>query len=83
MRQLAPYLNLGTQMAATILVLGGAGWWIDSKWQSAPWGLIVGLMLGAAVGLTQFLRMIQQLLKKPQEQHEEEMTDVKGDSVGQ
>jgi F0F1-type ATP synthase assembly protein I len=65
MRQLAPYLNLGAQMATTILVLGGVGWWIDSTWQSTPWGLIVGLLLGSALGLTQFLRMIQQLLKKP------------------
>ncbi|MBS1560078.1 MAG: AtpZ/AtpI family protein [Bacteroidetes bacterium] len=52
-------------MATTILVLGGVGWWIDSTWRSSPWGLIVGLLLGSALGLTQFLRMIQQLLKKP------------------
>lgn len=68
---MAPYLNLGAQMAVTILVLGGAGWWIDSKWLTAPWGLIIGLMLGSALGLTQFLRMIQQLLNRPKEEENE------------
>ncbi|CAN5554665.1 hypothetical protein BH10BAC6_BH10BAC6_08330 [soil metagenome] len=75
MRQMAPYLNLGAQMAVTILVLGGAGWWIDSKWQTTPWGLIIGLMLGSALGLTQFLRMIQQLLKRPKEVDNEEVEE--------
>lgn len=83
MRQLAPYANLGAQMAATILVLGGAGWWIDSTWQTTPWGLIIGLMLGSALGLTQFLRTTQQLLSKPPEPDMETTADEKEDTIGQ
>lgn len=66
-RQLAPYMALGWQMSVTICLLGGIGWWIDSRWNTSPTGLLVGLMAGAAVGLIQFFRAIGQLAKRPTE----------------
>lgn len=72
MRQLAPYLNLGAQMAVTIVALGAAGWWFDSWKGSTPWGLIVGLVLGSTLGLVQFLRMVQQLLARPKETNDDD-----------
>jgi len=60
MRQAAPYLLLGTQMAATVIVLGGIGWWIDSI-ASDPLILVIGLSVGSGVGLVQFLRSVHRL----------------------
>ena len=61
MRQAAPYLLLGTQMAATVIVLGGIGWWIDSIASTEPVILIIGASVGSVVGLVQFLRSVQRL----------------------
>ncbi len=61
MRQAAPYLLLGTQMAATVIVLGGIGWWIDSIASTDPLILVIGLSVGSGVGLVQFLRSVHRL----------------------
>ncbi|HLP27373.1 MAG TPA: AtpZ/AtpI family protein [Candidatus Didemnitutus sp.] len=61
MRQAAPYLLLGTQMAATVIVLGGIGWWIDSIASTDPLILVIGLSVGSVVGLVQFLRSVHRL----------------------
>lgn len=66
-RQLAPYLNLGTQLAASVLILGGAGWFADKYLNTAPWLLVIGLCLGSTIGLIQFLRTVSQLSKRDKE----------------
>jgi F0F1-type ATP synthase assembly protein I len=67
MRELAPYLMLGTQLAVTVLFLGGIGWLIDDRFGSTPWGLVGGLCLGGVVGFVQFLRSTQRLLERDQQ----------------
>lgn len=71
MRQLAPYLSLGTQLTATVLLLGGAGWLIDDRMSSEPWGLVIGLCVGSVVGFVNFLRSVQQQLRREQQQNKE------------
>lgn len=68
MASLAPYLALGSQMAAFVVVLGAVGWLIDQQLGTEPWALIIGLILGCVVGFSQFLRNVQRLLKRDQEQ---------------
>ncbi len=72
MRQLAPYMVLGTQLAAAVLVLGGAGWLIDDHFATDPWGLVIGLCVGSVVGFYQFLKNVQQLLARDQDQRTKE-----------
>jgi len=71
MRQLAPYLTLGTQMAVTVLFLAGAGWWIDDSFETSPWGLVIGSILGCVIGFYQFLHSLQVLLKREKERQTE------------
>ncbi|MFN4908200.1 MAG: AtpZ/AtpI family protein [Bacteroidota bacterium] len=61
MQQLAPYMALGGQLAATVLVCTALGWWIDTMLESEPIGLVSGAVLGSIVGLMQFLRMVIRL----------------------
>lgn len=42
----AEYLALGTQIAATMVVPVVIGIYIDKKWETTPWGLISGMILG-------------------------------------
>jgi F0F1-type ATP synthase assembly protein I len=67
MRELAPYLTLGTQLTMTVLFLGGIGWLIDDSYGTSPWWLVVGLILGCVIGFYQFLRSLQQMLKRDKE----------------
>jgi ATP synthase protein I len=57
-RAAAPYISAVWRMVGGVLVGGGAGWLIDEKLHSSPWGLIVGLFLGMGAG---FYAMIQGL----------------------
>ena len=34
-----------------------AGWMVDKWLGSAPWGLIIGIVLGSAAGLFEFVRL--------------------------
>lgn len=67
MRQIAPYLSLGTQLAASVLVPGGAGWLADRYLNTQPWLLVVGLSLGSILGMMQFFRTVSQLSKRDKE----------------
>jgi F0F1-type ATP synthase assembly protein I len=58
---------MGTQMAVSVLVCGAIGWFIDSKADSTPIGLLVGLIVGSAIGLFQFLRAVRQPNKRDQD----------------
>lgn len=68
--ELAPYLSLGTQMTATIAVLGFAGWYLDSQFESSPLWTIVGLVVGSIAGLYGFLRQVSVLQRKRDETRE-------------
>jgi F0F1-type ATP synthase assembly protein I len=56
MQQLAPYMGLGLQLAAAMVAFGAFGWWLDSRFDTSPWLLIVGLLLGATGGMIHLVR---------------------------
>lgn len=59
MRQVAPYLNIGSQLAAAVLVLGAAGWFLDRWLKSEPTYLLIGLVSGCVVGFFQLFRSLR------------------------
>ena len=61
MQQLAPYLGLGVQLAATVVLCGAAGYWVDASFGTSPIGLASGVVVGSVVGMVQFLRTVQTL----------------------
>lgn len=45
-------VRIGTEMLAALIVGGGLGWVIDTYLLgSTPWGMVVGLVLGATAGV--------------------------------
>ncbi|MFO1518168.1 MAG: AtpZ/AtpI family protein [bacterium] len=52
------YGAVGFQLVAAILVGAFLGQWLDRKWGSSPWLLLVGLSLGCAAGFYQLFRLI-------------------------
>ncbi len=52
----------GTFEAVGAVLLGcGVGFWIDSSWETAPWGVLVGAVIGFAAMVLRLLRLGQEL----------------------
>src|SRR5262245_62511674 len=50
------YAGIGFEIVAPVLLGVFAGRWLDTRWGSRPWLLIVGSVLGIVVGFYSFLR---------------------------
>ncbi len=63
MQQNAPYLTLGIQMAFTVALGAGIGWWLTDRTGNSLWlGLCAGL--GAVMGLGYFILVVLRMEKK-------------------
>lgn len=56
MQQLAPFMGMGIQLAAAMAAFGALGWWLDSRFDTDPWMLVAGVMLGAVGGMISIIR---------------------------
>ncbi|MBX3235925.1 MAG: AtpZ/AtpI family protein [Nitrospiraceae bacterium] len=53
-------VRIGTELLAALIVGGGLGWVVDTYlFDSNPWGLVVGLIFGAAAGMRNAYRAAQ------------------------
>lgn len=50
------YTSLGIELAAAVALPTFLGVWADRRWDSKPWGFLVGFCLGLAGGLYRFVR---------------------------
>jgi F0F1-type ATP synthase assembly protein I len=57
-REIGPFLTLGTSLAATVLAGVGAGYWLDRRLGTEPILLVVGSVLGILVAGYQFWKTI-------------------------
>ncbi len=49
-----------TLFAAVVIMLA-AGWLVDNYFESSPWGIVGGVVLGSILGLYQFVRITSQI----------------------
>lgn len=54
---LAPYISLGVQLFASVVLAGALGWWLDNVFDASPVLFVVMLCVGCVSGLTYFLRI--------------------------
>jgi ATP synthase protein I len=47
----------GLTLFASVVSVGAAGWFLDRWLGTQPWLLVVGIALGSAVGLFEFVRL--------------------------
>lgn len=71
-RKLAPYLNIGYVMAASIALFTWLGYFLDKRWQTFPWLTITGAVLGIVTGFYNFFKTVFLLDKKNQNRHPDE-----------
>jgi len=53
------YGTLGIEMLATILIGTLAGNWLDGRFHTEPWLLILGFLLGAGAGFRGIFRLLK------------------------
>ena len=52
------YAGLGLQYALTVALLAALGWWLDTRWGTMPWCLVVGAVLGSVAGFFNLVRAV-------------------------
>ena len=40
------YAGIGIEYTAAVAGFGLVGWWIDSSWDTSPWGVLIAVALG-------------------------------------
>ncbi|MDI1241040.1 MAG: AtpZ/AtpI family protein [bacterium] len=63
-RQSGLAYSAGIVLFASVAFMLVIGWGADLLFGSSPWGIVVGLTLGALVGFFQFFRLTSQIFKK-------------------
>jgi F0F1-type ATP synthase assembly protein I len=71
LREYSPYLTLGFQLAAAVVVFSLIGAWLDSRWDTSPWLLLCGLLLGSVGGFVKFFKTISDLERHDKERRED------------
>ena len=47
----------GIALFASVATFCAVGWFVDKWFRTDPWGLIIGIVLGSAAGLYEFVRI--------------------------
>jgi F0F1-type ATP synthase assembly protein I len=70
LKESAPYLGLGVQLAATTALLAFIGIFLDNKFNTKPIWILVCTFFGAFAGLYNFIKNILQANKKKKQGQE-------------
>jgi F0F1-type ATP synthase assembly protein I len=63
-RKIGPYLGLGTQLAATIILMFFLGRWLDNQFNTEPFLMIAFSLIGGFAGIYNFIKTVLTLNKK-------------------
>ncbi len=66
-RVAGPYLTLGIQFAAALLICVFIGKWVDGRYDTAPAFTLVGGLLGIVAGFYHFLKTVMGWQNKPED----------------
>jgi ATP synthase protein I len=53
--------SVGIEMAVATFVGWGAGYWLDNRFETGPWLMLVGLLLGVVAGFRGLIRTANQV----------------------
>ena len=58
MRTVVRYSHLGITLAVTVAVCVFGGRWLDTRWDTEPWLMLLGAFFGIGAGLYHFIRSV-------------------------
>jgi hypothetical protein len=63
-KELGRYGGVGIELVLAILILAGAGHWLDERyWGARGWGMAAGFLLGVAAGVRNLMRVAARMQK--------------------
>jgi|CXWL01.1.fsa_nt_gi F0F1-type ATP synthase assembly protein I len=65
LREVGPYLGIGTMLAGTVGIAYALGYWLDGLFGTKPTMAFVAGILGVVVALIQFVRFASRPTPKP------------------
>jgi F0F1-type ATP synthase assembly protein I len=67
-RNFVPFLTMGFQLAAAVVFFFFLGHWIDKKFNVAPIGKLVGVIVGSTGGFIKFFKMVSSITADEEKQ---------------
>jgi F0F1-type ATP synthase assembly protein I len=67
-RNYVPFLTMGFQLAAAVVLFFLLGHWIDKKFDIAPVGKLVGIVIGSTGGFIKFFKMVASITADEEKQ---------------
>lgn len=67
LREYSPFLTMGIQLAAAVVLFFLLGAWLDTQWETSPWLKLAGLLLGSIGGFIKFFTTIAKFERKEHE----------------
>jgi F0F1-type ATP synthase assembly protein I len=67
-RNFVPFLTMGFQLAAAVVFFFFLGHWIDKKFNVAPIGKLVGVIVGSTGGFIKFFKMVASITADEEKQ---------------
>jgi F0F1-type ATP synthase assembly protein I len=61
LRGFAPFLTLGIQLALAVVVFFFLGKWLDGRFNTSPWLMFGGLIIGVVGGMVKFITSVMKL----------------------
>jgi F0F1-type ATP synthase assembly protein I len=68
LRQIAPYMGLGFQIAATVILMFFIGYWLDDEFQIKPILTIIFSLFGSFAAIYNFIKTTLELEKKKKDE---------------
>jgi ATP synthase protein I len=70
-REATPFLALGIQFAAIVVLTFFLGKWVDEKLNTKPWLMLLGIFVGISAGFYHFFKTVNEISKKSKKDDDE------------
>ena len=74
--------GVGLELAGAVAGFALVGYWIDRRYETEPWGLVIGLVLGMVGGLYNLVRASLQATREAQQEDEASRLEAREDKGG-
>jgi F0F1-type ATP synthase assembly protein I len=75
MARAQPYIDASWQFIGGVGLGTFGGWWLDKRFHTTPWLLVVGAFLGMAAGFFSFMRVLSRLSARDKARTDTDLKD--------